>query len=161
MNGQLDLFSFIQNDEPIEQITFDLSPKKEVIKPTTKPTKVKGNVIEFPGKKPELAKVTTKGNATYDDCKAKMDIERKKYSDSDNGYVIDGILELCKVDQEFRNNLMRDSKTYDGFFKYMFDCASKGYCYKSGNVGTMTNDMALGLALDYYNGTESRCELWH
>lgn len=152
MDGQISLFELI--DEPKdEEPVLDLIEMCKKAETKSEPTpKKKDNVIQFPKKKPELDKAISFGAYTYEDCVEKMNNEKARFTRPDDDYVMDGVLEMCKVDQDFRNNLMRDSKNYDGFLKYMMECASKGYCYRYGNVGMMDNDMALGLALDYYNG---------
>lgn len=163
MNGQIDMFDFLMSFEdkaevktsaplPKKEAPKKAEPKKTEVKKSDTPKK--SNVVEFkrPTEKPELEKVKTSGNHTYAECEAKMSAELKKYEGANHEYVINGVLELCKVDKDTCNNLMRPEKTYEGCLKYMFECASKGYCFRSGNVGTMTDDMALGLAIDYYNG---------
>lgn len=161
MNGQIDMFDFLLSSGKAEVKASAPLPKKEAPKKEPKKTEVKktdppkkSNVVEFkkPTAKPKLEKVVTSGNATYEQCVAKMNAELKKYEGANHEYVINGVLELCKADKDTCNNLMRAEKTYEGCLKYMFECASKGYCFRSGNVGTMTDDMALGLAIDYYNG---------
>lgn len=154
MQGQIDMFEMLLGNTP----KTEPKPQKKVVesaKPKADKPKQSGTIIKFPSKKPTLEKAATTGNASYDDCAKKMNAERVHFKGNDNDYVINGVLEYCEVDAVFRNNLMRDSRTYAGFMEYMSKCASDGYCYRNGNVGTMDNDMALGLAIDYYGAKEN------
>ena len=122
----------------------------------------KVKIVDFPtdDKKPEVIKLKTTGNHTYEECEAKIKKETEGLSDSDNKYVIDGLLELCKVDADFRNNFMRDDKSYLGFMGYMFEAALNGYCFQAetnkGKGGILDRDRALGLAINYYNNDEEK-----
>lgn len=124
--------------------------KKEDVKTEKKP-KEKVNVIQFPKPKEEIEKLVTAGHATYAECIEKIDGFKAIYKDSDSQYVLDGILELCKVDKDFRNNVMRDDKDFEGALDYMADMCKKGYGYKKGNYGFMDRDMGLGFTIDYFN----------
>lgn len=116
-------------------------------------TKETPKIVEFPteDKKPKIIKLVTEGDRTYGECVVKLQKEAEQFKDSDSEYVIAGLIELCKVDPDFRNNLMREDKSYGGFMEYMFHAAQNGYCVKYGNVGWVDRDTALGLAIDYYN----------
>lgn len=124
-------------------------------KAETKENKVeeKPKIVEFPSedKKPKIIKLVTEGDRTYGECVVKLQKEAEQFKDTDSEYVIAGLIELCKVDPDFRNNLMREDKSYGGFMEYMFKAAQNGYCVKYGNVGWLDRDTALGLAIDYYN----------
>ena len=124
--------------------------KKEDVQTEEKP-KEKENVIQFPKPKEEIEKLVTDGHATYAECIEKIDGFKAIYKDSDSQYVLDGILELCKVDKDFRNNVMRDDKDFEGALDYMADMCQKGYGYKKGNYGFMDRDMGLGFTIDYFN----------
>ena len=109
------------------------------------------NIIQFPKQKPEIDKLVTDGNATYEECEAKLMKEKEVFVDSDSQYVIDGLLELCKVDSDFRNNVMLEDKNYQGALQYMMKMAQQGYAYKVANGYSMDRDMGLGFAIDYFN----------
>jgi hypothetical protein len=139
----------------------DIKTASKVIdskKTTTKAKAENKKVVQFPKEKPEIIPLKTDGNSTYEDCVAKLDKEAEMFTDSDSQYVIDGLKELCKVDQDFRNNLMREEKTYGGFIEYMGKAAQNGYCIKYGNVGWIDRDTGLGLAIDYYNHDEAKAK---
>ena len=131
--------------------------EKSEPKETAKP-KQTAKVIQFPteDKRPKVIKLITQGDNTYDDCVEKMTKEKETFTDPDSQYVIEGLLELAKVDTDFCNNLMREDKSYGGFMEYMYEAAKKGYCIKFGNVGWIDRDVALGLAIDYYNHDEEK-----
>lgn len=113
-------------------------------------------IVEFPGEKPKIKTLPkSQEQHTYEECLAKLMTIEKKYTDEDNLYVINGLIERCKKDQDFRNNLMREDKTYDGFYRYMLQAARKGYCIKVGDdCGMLDKEKALDLAFDYFNMEE-------
>lgn len=127
-----------------------------------KPTEKKDNkkVITFPteDKKPKTIPLKSNGEHTYEECAAKLDKEVEMFKDLDSQYVIEGLKELCKVDVDFRNNVMQEDKTYGGFMEYMYKAAQNGYCVRYGNVGWIDRDTGLGLALDYYNADIKKME---
>lgn len=122
-------------------------------KTKAEPKKEEPKVVKFPTEdnKPKIIPLKTEGNRTYGECVVKLKKEAEMFKDSDSQYVIEGLLELAKVDGDFRNNLMRDDKSYGDFMEYMFKAAQNGYCVKYGNVGWLDRDLGLGLAIDYYN----------
>lgn len=127
-------------------------------KPIT-PTK-EAKILTFPTAedKPAFIQLITEGNHTYEEVLEKMGKEREEFKDVDSQYVIDGLCELAKVDQNFRNNIMREDKSYGEFMVYMFEAARKGYCVKYGNVGWIDRDTGLGLAIEYYNNDTEKVE---
>lgn len=145
-----------------------LEGAKDRIKPTAKAKpkaeakkeEPKSKVVEFPldDKKPKIIPLKTEGNATYEECEKKLEAERKMFHDFDSEFVIDGLLEACQVDPDFRNNLMRKDKSYGGFMEFMFKAAQNGYCVKYGNVGWISREDGLQLALDYYNHDEEKAK---
>ena len=138
-------------------------PKKvaEVVnQPVTKAEEPKKEkVIQFPTEKPKIIQLP-KSNDThsYEECEQKLNKERAIFKDQDSAYVIDGILELCKVDADFRNNVMRKDKSYGGAFEYFAKKAREGYCVKYGEMSYLDNDLALGLAIDYFNADSERMD---
>ena len=65
------------------------------------------------------------------------------------------MLELCDKSQDFRNNVMREEKSYAGGFKYMAEQVRKGYCLKIGdNCQYLDNALAFALFVDYFNMDE-------
>lgn len=131
-------------------------PKAEVKK------EEKPRVLVFPteDKKPQIIPLHTEGERTYGECVVKIQREQEAFKeDAESMYVLDGIRELCKVDQDFRNNFMREEKTYMGFLDYMFNAARSGYCthFEGDNTrGYLDKDKALGLAIDYYNNDSEK-----
>ena len=135
-------------------------PKKELSEKLSTSATVSGevkekkdNIIQFPTAKPEIVPLPkSDGSHTYDECEQKLNKEREIFKDQDSAYVIDGLLELCKVNADFRNNVMRDDKSYA--FKYFADKARGGYAVKYEGVAYLDNNLALGLAMDYFNADE-------
>lgn len=127
-------------------------PKTEVKKtdPTTNKAK-KDDIVVFPKARPEVKVAITDGNATYEDCKAKLEAERKIFCDSDSQFVIDGLLKMCEVNPNFRNNVIRKEKTYSGAFKHFMEMARNGYALQYNGVTYLDNNIALGFAIDYFN----------
>ena len=115
-------------------------------------------ILQFPteDKKPKFYQLKTEGDATYEECAEKLGKEKEQFKDADSQYVIDGLIELSKVDQDFRNNIMREDKTYGGCMEYLFKAAKNGYCVRYGNVGWIDRDTGLGLAIEYYNNDEEK-----
>ena len=142
-----------------KKVTPKQTAKATTTKAVSKPKeKEPEKVVAFPGKKPQIKKLEKSNEShTYEECEKKILEETKAYSqdDDDNRFVINGLLAKCKEDADFRNNVCRKDKTYEGFLQYMFDAASKGYCIKIGsNKGMLTKEKALDLAYDYYNMSE-------
>lgn len=132
MNGQLELFDFMnlgavesapqEKEAPIDgQIALD-------------------NVVAFPQ------------SHEYEDCFAKLDTECRELfnGDSDSRYVVDALLELCKVDEVFRERVMRPDKSYKGAFEYFAGKARAGECIKICECSYLDNDKALGFAIEYF-----------
>lgn len=116
-------------------------------------------VIQFPKKDTEVIKKLqpTGEHHTYEETEEKLNAERKMFEgDPASSWVIDGLLELCKVDEDFRNNVMRPEKTYTGAFKYFAKKAEQGFCTRVGNVGVMSSETALKYAIDYFNLDEEK-----
>lgn len=118
------------------------------------------NVVQFPGEKPKIIELPkTDDKATVLECREKLNKERDVYKDSDSQYVIDHLLELCDKSQDFRNNVMREEKSYAGGFKYMAEQVRKGYCLKIGDsCQYLDNDLAFALFVDYFNMDEEAME---
>jgi len=138
----------------LDRLTQKVTPTTNV-KPVEEKPKAKAKIVEFPKDKPSIVELAkSNGHATFEECKAKLDKEREMFKDADSQYVIDGILELAVVDQNFRNNIMRPDKSYAKAFEYFAEQARNGYCVKYGNVSYLDNNLALGLAIDYFNADE-------
>lgn len=120
-------------------------------KPSEKAEPKKDNIVIFPKQRPEVKVAITDGNYTYEDCKKKLEEERKIFCDSDSQFVIDGLLKMCEVNQNFRNNVMREDKTYGGAFKHFMEMARNGYALEYNGVTYLDNNIALGFAMDYFN----------
>ena len=110
-------------------------------------------VIQFPTKEPEFEKLEpTHEGHTYEECEAKLNKEREIFKESDSQFVIDGLLEKCKVDADFRDNVMREDKTYAGAFEYFFNLAKQGFAIKvNNNMAYLDNEMALEYSINYFN----------
>lgn len=145
-NGDKVLESSIKENAKITPM-----PTKESAKSKTESATSKSNIIQFPKQRPEIEKMVTEGNASYEDCKRKISIYLKTYADADSQYVLNGILELCHVDADFRNNVMREDKTYADALKYMKKMCQEGYGYKYGDIGVVDKDLGLGMTIDYFN----------
>lgn len=127
--------------------------KNEPKKATEKPKK--DNVIEFAKARPDIkVRMALDESATLEDCIAKIEKEKAVFKDSDSTFVLDGLLEMCKVNENFRNNFMQENKTYSGAFKYFMGLARKGFAHTFNGVAYMDNNLALGFAMDYYNMIE-------
>lgn len=139
-------------------------PKKDVKKATTTKAKAetkketpktetkKDNIIEFAKARPDIkVRMAINENATLEQCQEKINKEKAVYIDSDSTFVLDGLLEMCKVNPNFRNNFMRENKTYSGAFAYFMNLARQGYAHNYDGVAFLDNNLALGMAMDYFN----------
>ena len=131
----------------------DKNKTTTIVKVEDKEEEKKDNIIKFPKPKPDIEKMVTDGSSTYEECEEKLGEYKKVFADADSQYVIDGLLELCKVDADFRNNVMREDKTFGGAFDYMAKMCKEGYGYMSGkgDYGIMDRDTGLGFTIDYFN----------
>ena len=176
---QISLFDIEDTADPVEVVKEEPKveekpqakdePKTEKPKTTTKTTKAKttkaepkadtkpqakkkDNIIEFAKARPDVkVRMALDEQATIEECIEKIEKEKAIYKDSDSQFVLDGLLEMCKVNGNFRNNFMRENKTYSGAFTYFSNLARQGYAHKINGVSFMDNNLALGFAMDYYN----------
>ena len=117
------------------------------------------NIIQFPKKDTtQIVKLApTNEHHEYSEVEAKLNEERKLFrGDRDSEYVIDGILEACKSDQELLDNVMRPEKSYVGALQYFANKARQGYCIKIGDAHMMSADTALKYSIDYFNSEEPK-----
>lgn len=129
---------------------------------TASKTAKTADIIKFPKKDTtgikRLAPSGEQHSYTEAETKLKKELEMFK-GDRDSEYVINGLLELANVDQEFCNNVMRPDKSYVGAFQYFANKAKQGYCMMIGNnIGVMDADTALKYAIDYFNADLSKPE---
>lgn len=151
----------LEESEPVTEVkvkTSKTESKKTTSKTASKEKKKDEplKVVAFPSPKPKI-KTLPKSDEhhTIEEVRAKLDEALKRFTDSDDQFVIKGLYEKCAEDEDFRNNFMRKDKTYNGFHQYMFNAAMKGYCIKIGNVGgVLSKEKALDLAFDYFNMSE-------
>ena len=148
-------------DNDNSKVASESTPSTEVADSQTVKTKFTTgkNIIQIPQKDTtQIVKLAPTGeNHSYTEAEAKLNEERKLFKgDRDSEYVIDGILELCKSDQEFLDNVMRPEKSYSGALQYFANKARQGYCIKVGNIGIMSADTALKYAIDYFNSEDPK-----
>ena len=138
----------------------DNKNNKTVAFPTNKESSAPTKKYEYAdaNKKSTIIPLKTDGNHIYEECVTKLDTEANTFIDSNCAYVINGLKELCKVDQDFRNNLMREDKTFGGFIEYMCKIASNGYVITYGHCSWIDIDLSLELAIDYYNADFEKME---
>lgn len=162
---QLSLFNMDEvKEEPKKKTTpkkaepKKVETKKSEVKPKSEQKEEKpkaqksNNIIEFAKARPDIkVRMDLSESHTIEECIEKINKEKAIFKDSDSTFVLDGILEMCKVNPNFRNNFMREEKTFSGAFQYFMDLARKGYAHKFNNVAYMDNNLALGFAMDYYN----------
>lgn len=127
----------------------EIASKARKVKP-----KDDNKIIEFAKARPKVQVRFTDGNATYEECVEKVKKEKDIYKDSSSHYVLEGLLKMCEVNQNFRNNFMREDKSYGGAFTYFSNLARQGYAHKVNGVSYMDDDLALGMAMDYYNSID-------
>lgn len=137
------------NPKPANTITSSKAARKAIEKEPEK-------IVEFPGTKPKIKPLAkSEEHHTYEECEKKILEETKAFTDEDNRFVIQGILDKCKEDEDFRNNVCLKEKSYIGFLEYMIKAAAEGYCIMLGKTkGMLSKEKALDLAFDYYNMLE-------
>lgn len=163
---QISLFPTVAEPDTKEEPKADKpkEEKKNAAKTTSKdlpktnkkvePKKDDNKIIEFAKARPKVQVRFTDGNATYEECVEKVKKEKDIYKDSSSHYVLEGLLKMCEVNQNFRNNFMREDKSYGGAFTYFSNLARQGYAHKVNGVSYMDDDLALGMAMDYYNSID-------
>lgn len=115
----------------------------------------KNNVIEFAKARPKVnVRMALDETATLEECKAKIEREKAIFKDSSSYYVLEGLLKMCEASENFRANFMRENKTYMGAFKYFMNLAKEGYAHRMDGVAYLDDDLALGMAMDYYNSID-------
>ena len=148
-----------KNTKKAEQKVNPKASKATTTKNVSKAKPVKKEpekIVEFPGAKPKIKPLAkSEEHHTYEECEQKILGETKTFTDDDNQYVIKGILDKCKEDEDFRNNVCLKEKSYIGFLEYMIKAAAEGYCIMLGKTkGMLSKEKALDLAYDYYNMLE-------
>lgn len=137
------------------------TPAKEVAKEvakssTEKPvekTKERGVVIiQFAEAKAKRLAPTGEGHS-FEECKAKLEAEKKSYKDFSSIWLIDEVIKACKDDAELRDNVMRSDKSYAKGFKYIAEKARQGS--KGAGVVAMDSETALKYILEYFE-TETK-----
>lgn len=148
-------------DTTTEDITTEVTTEESTESTTeadTKKSAPSASIIVFPKRDTTtiIKLAPSEIHHTFAEAEAKLNAERESFrGDRDSNYVIDGILEACRTDQEFLDNVMRPEKSYVGAFQYFANKARQGYCMKVGNVSVMDADTALRYAIDYFNCDEN------
>ena len=156
---QIKSFKEEKNTKKAEQKVNPKPSKATTTKNVSKAKSVKKEpekIVEFPGAKPKIKPLAKSSEShTYEECEKKILAETKDYADEDNRFVIQGIVDKCKEDADFRNNVCLKEKSYLGFLQYMMNAAANGYCIMIGKTkGMLSKEKALDLAYDYYNMLE-------
>lgn len=135
----------VEDDEPQAE-----EEPKEKPKATKKVTKVEKPKAE---EKP-IEKAKTNTNYTYKDCEKKLDKLFEKVAKYPNfEYVLTGLKELARVDNEFIQNAMRESRTFSGMMGYAKN-GSKKYCEVVEGGTCITDDQMLELCIEYFSAKE-------
>lgn len=131
------------------------APAKEVAKevakaPIEKPEKTKERgvvIIQFAEAKAKRLAATNEGHS-FEECKAKLEAEKKEYKDFSSIWLIDEVIKACKEDAELRDNVMRSDKSYAEGFKYIAEKARQGS--KGAGIVAMDSETALKYILEYF-----------
>lgn len=100
----------------------------------------------------EVAKTDT--HYTYDDCEKKLDDMFEKYIKFPQyEYVLIGLKEMAKVDDQFIQNTMRESRTFSGMMKYAHS-KSREVGFFEDDCAVVDDDTMIGLCADYFNAKE-------
>lgn len=162
----VELVKGTEESEEIEEDDFPMNPPdeeetedneeeseedEEEIEQTKKTSTKKTKEVDKP--KETKSKATTKG---YDECAEKLDELFKDVSKYSNfEYVLIGLKELAKVDNDFVQNVMRESRTFKGMMSYAKE-GSKKYVDMIENSTCITDDQMLELCIEYFNAKEEK-----
>ena len=131
-------------NKPVEEPQVEEKPK------VTEKAKVEKTKTET--KSTEKAETNT--NYSYEDCEEKLDKLFEKVSKLPNfAYVFEGLKELAKVDGDFVQNVMRESRNFKGMMGYAKD-NSKRFCEVIEGGTCITDDQMLELCIEYFNAKE-------
>ena len=140
----------VKEEKPVEE------PKAKIkVFPTLETT----DDEELPFSDVTPAKVEPKGS--YEEAKEKLlkELEEKYKGDSDSEYVINGVIEACRVDEGLCGKVMDPQKSFTASFAYLFKKAKEGHCIMIGNnAGIMDKDTALKFVLEYFAMDEPKAE---
>lgn len=119
-------------------------PFEDTSEPDAKKTTTKAKPVE---------KATTKTNYTYSDCEKKLDKMFEKYNELDSfRWLLGELKKLAKKDNQFVQNIMRESRTIDNMTLYARDKTYEKY--NSGFMGAIVDADMLNYCVEYLNQEE-------
>ena len=123
-------------------------PFEDVSEPETKKTATKTKTEIKP-----VEKAKTKTNYTYSDCEKKLDKMFEKYNELDSfRWLLGELKKLAKKDNQFVQNIMRESRTIDNMTLYARDKTYEKY--NSGFMGAIVDTDMLNYCIEYLNQEE-------
>lgn len=128
------------NDDDTEEFPIN-KPFEDISEPDVKKTTTKAEPVK---------KATTKTNYTYSDCEKKLDKMFEKYNELDSfRWLLSELKKLAKKDNQFVQNIMRESKTIDNMTLYARDKTYEKY--NSGFMGAIVDTDMLNYCIEYLN----------
>lgn len=145
----LRIVELVKGDKIEEKPEAEEKPKTKKETSSTKSTKVeKPKTVNEPVKK-----ATTKTNYTYEDCEIKLDDMFEKYNEIDSFvWLREELKKLAEKDNQFVQNIMRDSRTIDDMTLYARDKAYEKY--GQGFMGGIADKDMLEYCIEYLNAEE-------
>lgn len=131
------------NEDDTEEFPIN-KPFEDISEPDVKKTTTKVEPVK---------KATTKTNYTYSDCEKKLDKMFEKYNELESfKWLLGELKKLAKKDNQFVQNIMRESRTIDDMTLYARDKTYEKY--NSGFMGAIVDTDMLNYCIEYLNQEE-------
>ena len=91
---------------------------------------------------------------TYKDCEKRLKEIFKDVKDEESfAYVLEGVLENAKVDDDFVQNAMDEKKSFKGMMNFAMGKA-KELASKGANYGVLDDNQMIEVVIEYFNKEE-------
>lgn len=97
------------------------------------------------------------GVPSLEECKEKLDAEKKAHAGDDNAFVIDSLYKMCEDNESFRSKVIE--KSYDDAFKHLYKTAEEMARKSKKTMFYLDNNKALAIILDFYNGIDTNSKV--
>lgn len=132
------------NEDDTEDFPIN-KPFEDTSEPDVKKTITKAKLVE---------KATTKTNYTYSDCEKKLDDLFSPQKDNAGFmYVLEALKEIAKVDSQFVQNVMRESRTFNGMIDFI-SLKVQAECEEGAKCGVIDENKMIPYAEEYFNEKE-------
>lgn len=133
------------NEDDTEDFPIN-KPFEDTSEPDVKKTTTKAKPVE---------KAKTKTNYTYSDCEKKLDDLFSPQKDNAGFmFVLEALKEIAKVDSQFVQNVMRESRTFNGMIDYI-SLKVQAECEEGAKCGVIDENKMIPYAEEYFNEKET------